>query len=173
MKAIKAMKKRLKFWSRKKKKKKINDDDKLTPFLPPPPPPCHCHLCHPHSFIQPSAPPLPSWLEVDLPPENVSASGFNSISGASGQADPVIASEEIVAETCSQPCPTLSPSFSYQQYMVVNPVVYGVPCVPPPPPPLPPPRRQRAAGFFGCVVTVGMQMIRCFFPCFRIREDVY
>ncbi|XP_059648305.1 uncharacterized protein LOC132294455 [Cornus florida] len=162
MKMIQAVKK-FKFWSRKKKKKKKRKNSHDIEY---PPPPWHCHFSyHP---VQPSAPPLPPWLDYGQSHDTILAAeisppllGFASSSQA--QLPPP---QEIVPEL--KPLdPTLSISSttsitSYQQYMVPNPA-YGMPVAPPV-------RREREAGLFGCVVDIGIHLIRCFCPCFRIRE---
>ncbi|CAK9140433.1 unnamed protein product [Ilex paraguariensis] len=153
MKMMKTMKK-LKFWSRKKKKKKTH---LITDY---PPPPCHCHcLCHP---IQPSAPPLPSWLDYELTHDTIFTPEAGSVSSLAGLSQVDFAPQDIVHEV-NPVNPTLSYcNTSYQQYMVPNPV-YGVPVVSEV-------RRERSGGIFGCVFDIGVHLIRCFCPCFRIRE---
>ena len=153
---IKAVKK-LKFWSRKKRKKKTHQ-----PYYHPlpPPPPNHC-CCSRYSSTQPSAPPLPpSWFDSDTNHETPLAPGFPEPSYPS-QTQQIY--QEIITET-SQIYPTLPErSSSYQQYMVPNPV-YGIPVA------QTAARRERSAGVFGCVVDFGIHLMRCFFPCYRIRE---
>lgn len=173
MKMLKAVKK-LKFWSRKKRKKKTQEQE---PYYPYPPRPCHCcQYSSCYSSTQPSAPPLPPWLE---PEHEQTTQHHHAIPAA---AAPLVhqpsqfqfqlpPQEEIVLETTTTPLyhPTVpvpaateSNYSSYQQYMVPNPV-YGMPVVQTP-------RRERRAGFFGCLVSFGIQLIRCFCPCFHIRE---
>ncbi|KAF3439316.1 hypothetical protein FNV43_RR17593 [Rhamnella rubrinervis] len=149
---IKAVKK-LKFWSRKKRKKKTHQ-----PYHHPlPPPPSHC-CCSCYSSTQPSAPPLPpSWFVSDINHESPLEPGFPEPSYPT-QTQQIY--QEIVSET-SQILPERTTS--YQQYMVPNPV-YGVPVA------QTAARRERSAGVFGCVVDFGIQLMRCFFPCYRIQE---
>uniref|UniRef100_A0A7C8Z0W0 Uncharacterized protein n=1 Tax=Opuntia streptacantha TaxID=393608 RepID=A0A7C8Z0W0_OPUST len=173
MKLMKAMKK-LKFWSKKNKRKTKRSnyyhDPNLyyqpshypLPLPPPQPPPAggasSCHFCRP---VEPSAPPLPPWLE-----EGVSGCNWVDPYPAPSQLvrDQCISvSQEIVIKTTSelQPCPD-SNSSSYQQYMSPNPV-YELAVAP---------SREKSAsgGLFGCGVRVGACLIRCFFPCFHISE---
>ncbi|KAA8545415.1 hypothetical protein F0562_020199 [Nyssa sinensis] len=155
MKMIKAVKK-LKFWSRKKKKKNHFIEHPHPP-QPPPPPPCyfHCHCSCPP--FQPSAPPLPSWLDYENTHDSISAAEVGPVSGDQAQ----FHSQEIVPDLTSL-YPTLPVSTSYQQYMVPDPV-YGMPVAPAI-------KRERAGGFFGCIINIGVNLIRCFCPCFRVRE---
>ncbi|CAK7357203.1 unnamed protein product [Dovyalis caffra] len=155
---IKAARKLKKLWPRKKKRKKTHQYQE--PYYYHPPSSCHYCCSYPTALAQPSAPPLPPWLEPELTYEAISAPGIGV------QPLPELAypsqiqapSQEIVEETAPM-YPALS---SYQQYLVPNPV-YGVPVeqklV-----------REKSAGFFGCVVNFGINIIRCFCPCFRIRE---
>ena len=154
MKMMKAVKK-LKFWSRKKRKKKTQE-----PYYPPPPPPCHCyHSCY---STQPSAPPLPPWLEPEQT-HLVPDISYPSQTQLPPQPREIIDVLETSPMYPTLPAPTASiSSSSYQQYMVPNPV-YGMPVVETA-------RRERRAGFFGCVVNFGVHLIRCFCPCFSIRE---
>ncbi|KAK3018479.1 hypothetical protein RJ639_003564 [Escallonia herrerae] len=170
MKVLKTMKK-LKFWSRKKKKKKINVIDHHLPST------CHpCSQYQRHS-VQPSAPPLPSWLDYAQTHDSIFRaevcasvfSGFASSSQAQfsyapeDQAQFAYAPEDTVPEL-SPVHSTLpvSTGCSYQQYMVPNPV-YGMPV-------LPPATRERSAGIFGRAVKFCVHLIRCFCPCFRIEK---
>lgn len=170
MKVIKAMKK-LKFWSRKKKTKK-------KPFFTQQqqPPESSCHYYHHHHChyypVEPSAPPLPSWLDYNRTQETISgtdhfASPTTSAMGGSSRAP--FTTEDERAPFSSQDSSTLQEEINgkntttYQQYMVENPV-YGVPALPPQA------RGERDAGAFGCVFSFGAHLFRCFFPCFHIRE---
>ncbi|XP_010265473.1 PREDICTED: uncharacterized protein LOC104603195 isoform X2 [Nelumbo nucifera] len=71
---IKALKK-LKVWSRNKKKKR-----KTHALQPSPPPALHCSCCY--CSNQPSAPPLPSWVDFDQTQEPASVSGLWPPSGS-------------------------------------------------------------------------------------------
>ncbi|KAK2987007.1 hypothetical protein RJ640_024905 [Escallonia rubra] len=160
MKVMKTMKK-LKFWSRKKKKKKINVTDHHLPSTS-----HHCSQCQHHS-VQPSAPPLPSWLDYEQTHDTifraeVCASVFSGFASSS-QAQFSYAPEDAVPEL-SPVHSTLpvSTGCSYQQYMVPNPV-YGMPV-------LPPATRERSAGIFGRAVKFCVHLIRCFCSCFRIEK---
>ncbi|KAJ9159096.1 hypothetical protein P3X46_024627 [Hevea brasiliensis] len=155
---IKAVKKLKKFWPRKKRRKKTHQEPYYLP-----PPPCHC-CCSYSTPVQPSAPPLPPWLVPDQTNETITAPGVQHLPEVGYQGQIRLPSQEIVVET-NPACPTLpieTTQLSYQQYTVPNPV-YGVPVVQTP-------RRERSAGFFGCVISFGVNLIRCFCPCFRIRE---
>ncbi|KAF5731796.1 hypothetical protein HS088_TW18G00481 [Tripterygium wilfordii] len=150
--------KKLKFWSKKKRKKRRKTQDE--PYYYPPSTSFH-HCCCPHSSssTQPSAPPLPSWLEPLAPPPLFPEVAY------SGQAR--LSSQEIASETNyhreSATDADAANLQSYQQYLVPNPV-YGVPAV------VHRPRRERSAGFFGCIVEFGVNVVRCFCPCFRLQE---
>ncbi|KAL7237898.1 hypothetical protein ACSBR2_004073 [Camellia fascicularis] len=161
MKFAKAMKK-LKFWSRKNKKKKKTTTHITNHHHPPPPLPPPCHHCHSWlpAPVQPSAPPLPPWFEYDQTHNSFSASAI-------GSSQTEFTQQEIVPElnsmySTSTVVPVGNGNTSYQQYMVPNPV-YGVPVVPAA-------RKEKATGFFGCVFNIGRHLIRCFCPCFHIRE---
>lgn len=151
---MKAVKK-LKFWSRKKKKKKNHQ-----PYYPPPPPPCY-HCCGCSSSTEPSAPPLPPWLEAEqnygtflLQPTLEPAPELTYPS-------PVHAPSR---ESVVEPNP-VERSSSYQQYMVPEPV-YGIPITQTA-------TRERSGELFGCVFSFGAHLFRCLFPCFHIREQVW
>lgn len=145
--------KRLKFWSKKKRKRKAYHP---LPYYPPPPPPpsrpapappppllppiIH-HWCSSCSRAEPSAPPLPpSWYAPDE------------------GGDALLAAE---------PAEPAAPEFdvSYQQYLVENPV-YGIPVSTQ----IAEPKTERSGGLFGCVLNFGMHFVRCFFPCYSIKE---
>ncbi|XP_023736061.1 uncharacterized protein LOC111883967 [Lactuca sativa] len=164
MKVMKTLK-TLKFWSRKKKKKKITNLHHQSP-----PPCCCCH--HP---VQPSAPPLPTWIDYEEQTYNqhlleyeVNFSEFSGLP-VSYQAhiDP---QEDSIGNVPPEPVnPPLSSESSgggigcsYQQYLVENPV-NGVPV-------LQSRKTERSAGGVGCVFNIGAHLFRCFFPCFRIRD---
>ncbi|KAI3707805.1 hypothetical protein L2E82_36647 [Cichorium intybus] len=167
MKVMKTLK-TLKFWSKKKKKKKINNIHHHSS-----PPCCFCH--HP---VQPSAPPLPTWLDYEEQTYNQhlleSEVLFSEFSGLpisyQAQIDPqedAIGIDNVSPESGVVNPPLLSESggetgCSYQQYVVENPV-YGVPV-------LQSSKTERSAGGVGCVLNIGAHLFRCFFPCFRIRE---
>ncbi|KAL8264931.1 hypothetical protein R6Q59_023061 [Mikania micrantha] len=156
--------KTLKFWSKKKKKKRINNIHHH------PPPPCCCnHHGGSHSF-QPSAPPLPSWLDYDdqIYSQHLLASevNFSESSGlpVSYQAQ-FDEQEHDINPSSSSVSGDVETGGSYQQYMVENPV-YGVPV-------LPARKTVRSAGAFGCVFNVGAHLFRCFFPCYQIKDAQY
>ncbi|XVE91015.1 hypothetical protein DITRI_Ditri20bG0122100 [Diplodiscus trichospermus] len=162
MKMFKAMNK-FKFWSRKTRKRKNSSRS----------PPYHCHCCYSCSSVQPSAPPLPSWLLLELtqdaaapiPVPDHQAEPFPELSYTTDQ--PHYPSQDMVSGPmfpASVPAPALALAASYQQYMVPDPV-YGLPVVQTA-------RRERSAGFFGCVIDLGFHLIRCFCPCFHINEEV-
>lgn len=153
MKVMKAMKK-LKFWTRKKRKKKTYFlANPPPPSRPPPPPPLHCSChwqCHHH--VQPSAPPLPEWLNYEQSHEALLISEVNaSFSGSynSSEAQFVPQQEDNDSEICCE-YPT-----SYQQYTIPNPV-YGIPAVHES-------GKERAGGVFGCVFNI----LGCIFQCFK------
>lgn len=156
---IKAVKKLKKLWPKKKRRKKTHQEPH---YLPPPPCPCCCSYSSP---VQPSAPPLPPWLVPDQTNETVTAPGVQQyFPEVSYQSRIQFQSQEIIVET-NPICPTLpieTTPLTYQQYTVPNPV-YGVPVVETP-------RRESSGGFFGCIISYGVDLIRCFCPCFRIRE---
>lgn len=153
---IKAAKKLKKFWPRKKKRKKTLQYHE--PYYHHPPSSCHCCCSYPTAPTQPSAPPLPPWLEPELTYEAVSAPGLQSLPELAHPSQIQVPSQEIVMET-TPIYPTLP---SYQQYLVPNPV-YGVPVEQKP-------RREKSTGFFGCFVNFCANLISCFCPCFRIQE---
>ncbi|KAI3448377.1 hypothetical protein Pfo_005042 [Paulownia fortunei] len=167
MKVIKAMKK-LKFWSRKKRKKKLLiTESPPPPSRPPPPPPPPYYPVHSHyEPLLPSAPPLPPWLEYDLQfQEMLSTSEDNSASASldnSTSKSHFSPPEPNAPETCP---PEFQANTSYQKYMVPNPV-YDTPAVPQLK------TLERGGGAFGCVVSFGVHLVRCVFPCFHIREVV-
>ncbi|XP_077236770.1 homeobox protein [Tasmannia lanceolata] len=157
-KMIRALKK-LKVWSRKKKKRKINTLQ----------PPTTSHCCSCSKYTQPSAPPLPSWLDFEQPQETFSRSDPTCEAFSVPPFDPSkvrtqVSSSEIISEITPlyTPVATLPVSISYQQYLAPAPV-YGVPI-------MPVIRQERAAGLFGCVASVGTTLMRCFCPCFRLRS---
>ncbi|XP_058113787.1 uncharacterized protein LOC131256765 [Magnolia sinica] len=165
---IKAFKK-LKIWHRKKKKKKYYS-------LPQPPPTPHCCSCS--AKLQPTAPPLPPWIEIDQPQE--ADSPFVPIYGSfpsqqqalfqpsdamvgsfpSDQQALFQPSDAIASEIYAPPVQPVTPS--YQQYLAPRPV-YGVPV-------MPVASTEKSAGLFGCVVSIGTFLIRCLCPCFRFRN---
>ncbi|KAJ0009970.1 hypothetical protein Pint_33091 [Pistacia integerrima] len=153
---MKVMKK-LKFWSRKKRKKEHSYDyDQHQPYYCPH---YHQYYCScTSSTPQPSAPPLPPWLESD------ETECYESYDYVPSQTQ-LEYSEEDVEET-SPICPELKnseSSESYQQYLAPNPA-YGLPVT------AESGRRERRSGFFGCAAGFGFDLFRCFFPCFHIRE---
>ncbi|OWM79303.1 uncharacterized protein LOC116193954 [Punica granatum] len=159
-KLMKAAVKRLKkLWPPKKKRKRLSSDwydehhRHCLDLTPPPPPLLHyrrfsCSSSSPST--QPSAPPLPSWLEPDDTGYAVPELTFQDESGSG------VAESNVVV--------------SYHQYMAPEPA-YGVPLLPAAD------RRERlgsgsgsGGGFFGCLAKFGINVIRCFCPCFHIRE---
>lgn len=156
---IKAMKK-LKLWSRKKRKKKTHQlppPHYPPPNYPPPPPPLpsyhHC-FCTCSPSTEPSAPPLPAWLE---PQQNYGTFLAPNV-------EPI---PEVTYQTQAHQVPpheiTMEPK-SYQQYAVSEPV-YGIPINQ-----TEAKRSERSRGLFGCVFSFGAHLFRCLFPCFHIRE---
>ncbi|WCJ18696.1 hypothetical protein M5689_001025 [Euphorbia peplus] len=140
---IRAAKKLKKLWPKRKRiKRPFPDSFYYIPPPPPltPPPSCQHCCCHSHSNspIQPSAPPLPPWLETI------------EHKFTRNESEP----EEIAEEADNYPA-----LLSYQQYTVTAPV-YGVPFVGQP---QQSPTRETRAAFFG-------HFIRCFCPCFYIRQ---
>lgn len=177
MKMIKAMKK-LKFWSRKKK---VKTKKKQPFFTEQQSSESSCHYYHHHRChyypVEPSAPPLPSWLDYN-PTQETTIKGTDHFAStttttttspmASLSRAPFITEEESVPGlvSSSQEEEINGKNTSYQQYVVENPI-YGVPALP----------TQvisgRDTGAFGCVFSFGTHLLRCFFPCFRIKEDSY
>ncbi|KAJ9174846.1 hypothetical protein P3X46_013447 [Hevea brasiliensis] len=114
------------------------------------PPPCHC-CCSYSSPVQPSAPPLSPWLVQDQTNE------------VGCQCHTRFSSQEVGKANHFYPSSaTETTPLTYQQYTVPNPV-YGMPVVQTP-------RRERLAGFYGFAISFGVNVIRCFCPCFGIRE---
>ncbi|XP_042477540.1 uncharacterized protein LOC122058897 [Macadamia integrifolia] len=151
---MKALKK-LKVWSKKKKRRKSH-------VYQPPPATSHCCSC---SYTPASAPPLPSWLDFDQIQDAGSVSAvFQPCDIDPITPQPQFSSTQTVSETTPlyAPLPVGTSSSSYQQYMVQTPV-YGVPVVPEH-------QTEKTAGLFGCVVSIGTYLIRCFFPCFQFRR---
>lgn len=151
--------KKLKFWSRKKRKRKS---------LAPQPSHCYCHCSHstssyqcsyPYSPLQPSAPPLPPWLQAELTQdefptsEQVEAVPFPEFSHPTDQVQDIESDPMIPAAAVP----------SYQQYMVSNPA-YGLPVV------QQTGIRERSGGYFGCIIDISLHLIRCLCPCVHIRE---
>ncbi|OMO95513.1 hypothetical protein CCACVL1_05385 [Corchorus capsularis] len=166
MKMFKAVKK-LKFWSRKKRKRKSLEPPPSYPVSSPYYQYHHCYYSY--SSLQPSAPPLPPWLQEELtqdavpPPDQADEPlSEQEVSYPSLVQFPTEDNSDVVSETESQ---------SYQQYMVPNPV-YGVPVVVQQQKQEAISRRERSTGFFGCVIEFGVSLFRCFCPCFRIRDEV-
>ncbi|KAL4332372.1 hypothetical protein GQ457_07G033450 [Hibiscus cannabinus] len=167
MKLLKAVKK-LKFWSKKKKKRKSLAPQPSFSFTPP-----HSHSCYSSSSVhsshyyyqcsysvQPSAPPLPPWLQAELTQdESPTPEQAEPFPEFSYQTDQVQHSTQDIE---SGPMLTAAAP-SYQQYMDPNPV-YGLPLV------QETGRRERSGGFFGCVIDFSLHLIRCFCPCFHISE---
>ncbi|XP_009771438.2 uncharacterized protein [Nicotiana sylvestris] len=163
MKLTKAMKK-LKFWSRKKKKKRAP----LLEQPPSPPPPLlSCYYQCPYNYpIQPSAPPLPPWFEYEqqqlhdsiFTTEQGSTSTSANLNQTHGTNSQHSNNVSEINQPKATPSDNISTSTLPQQYMVPN-QVYGVPVTTEA-------RTERAGGAFGCVIN----LFRCFFPCFHIRE---
>ncbi|XP_008218648.2 PREDICTED: uncharacterized protein LOC103318957 [Prunus mume] len=175
-KMIKAVKK-LKFWSRKKRKKKTHHHQ---PYYPPPPPtrPAplppgprhHCCSCSSSTYsTQPSAPPLPPWLDAEYTHEALFAPLVQPAPEFGYQADPRQQEPTMKTNAGSGTTSIYPTSSSYQQYMVPDPV-YGVPVAQTTRATTT--ERSAAAGVFGCVVDFGIRFFRCFCPCFHIREVV-
>ncbi|KAK8641626.1 hypothetical protein V6N13_011014 [Hibiscus sabdariffa] len=131
MKLLKAVKK-LKFWSKKKKKRKSLAPQPSFSFTP-----SHSHSCYSSSSVhsshyyqcsysvQPSAPPLPPWLQAELTQdESPTPEQAEPFPEFSYQADQVQHSTQDIE---SGPMLTAAAP-SYQQYMDPNPV-YGLPLV--------------------------------------------
>ncbi|KAJ4950918.1 hypothetical protein NE237_027750 [Protea cynaroides] len=147
---MKALKK-LKVWSRKKKRRKSH-------VYQPPPSTSYCCSC---SSTQPSAPPQPSWHEFETQEATSVSVVFQPCDFDRTRPQPQFSSPQTVSETTPLYAPSpVSPS--YQQYMVQSPV-YGVPVESEH-------QTERAAGLFGCVMSIGPHLIRCFCPCFQFRR---
>ncbi|KAG8364034.1 hypothetical protein BUALT_Bualt19G0084200 [Buddleja alternifolia] len=126
------------------------------PSRPPPPPPYYT-VHHHYEPVQPSAPPLPPWLEYDHQFQEMllksneansssSASVDDSISRSPEINSPDIRCTEFQAETSS-----------YQQYMVQDPV-YDTTIVPELV------KLEKNDGALGCVIGFGVHLVRCVFP---------
>ncbi|PWA68077.1 hypothetical protein CTI12_AA312410 [Artemisia annua] len=175
MKVIKTIK-NLKFWSKKKKKKKINNNNVNHNSQTQ----CSCHHNHDgYQSFQPSAPPLPLWLDYEEQTytQHLLASDLNlnisprlpiSYQAQNLQEDDdtsnAAVDTDVVVNTAlaSGSGDVDQIGCSYQQYMVEKPV-YEVPV-------LRSREVERSAGYVGCVFNVGAHLFRCFFPCFRIRD---
>ncbi|KAJ0800722.1 hypothetical protein HanPI659440_Chr03g0106851 [Helianthus annuus] len=144
MKVMKHLKS-LKFWSKKKKKKRITTIHHHSP------PPCCCSPA-----FQPSAPPLPSWLDYEQ------QTYTQHLLTADVKFSVLPKEHDISNVNPSSSSGDVETGCSYQQYMVKNPV-YGVPV-------LQSTETERSAGALGCVFNIGAHLFRCFFPCFRIRD---
>lgn len=147
MKVMKAIKK-LKFWSRKKRKRKQASPSQAHQ--------CSCEYSSPVSAIEPTAPPLPLWFDEfqSLCAPETSTIPWNT-QLLHGQ------QEETIVETSplshvSDPCIYQS----YQQYMVPNPTC-GVPNI------VDAAATKRSLGIFGGVIELSLNVVHCFFPCFR------
>ncbi|MFS7919270.1 hypothetical protein Hanom_Chr03g00210771 [Helianthus anomalus] len=144
MKVMKHLKS-LKFWSKKKKKKRITTIHHHSP------PPCCCSPA-----FQPSAPPLPSWLDYEQ------QTYTQHLLTADVKFSALPKEHDISNANPSSSSGDVESGGSYQQYMVENPV-YGAPV-------LQSTETERSAGAVGCVFNIGAHLFRCFFPCFRIRD---
>ncbi|KAE8700795.1 hypothetical protein F3Y22_tig00110556pilonHSYRG00770 [Hibiscus syriacus] len=150
---------KLEFWSKKRKSIAPRPSSSFAPS--------YCHSCYSsasvHSFhyyqssylsssMQPSAPPLPPWLQDEFPtPEKVEP--FPEFSSPAQHP-----TQDIESDLMFTPA-----SPSCQQYMDPNPV-YGLPLV-----------QQKVeeryqVGFNGCVTDFSLHLFRCLCPCFHIRE---
>lgn len=147
VKSVKRLKKKL--WSPKKRSKKPPSSDWTDqhPYAYLDPAPflhrrCSCSAPSPSYQYQPSAPPLPPWLEEEQ---------------AHYASPGPIVHEETGSRIAAE---------SHRQYAVPEPV-YGVPVLT-----AVEDRRERSGsgGFFGCLSGFGINVIRCFFPCFHIKE---
>ncbi|CAN1243452.1 hypothetical protein LINPERPRIM_LOCUS5690 [Linum perenne] len=154
---FKAMKKLKKFWARKKKKKKPygyftsssyhSSSSYSSYYIPPPTPP------------QPSAPPLPPWLETSpLLQAHPDLSYYPTHAQEQTPTNLVIDN----ATTAAAGSSSSSSSTSYQQYMDPLPAAYGIPVVQQ--------REESAADFYTLFVKFGANLFGCFLPCFRIQE---
>lgn len=153
---IKALKK-LKNWSRKKKRRRSSI------FQPPSSPPCcSCGAPPTPPPLQPTAPPLPPWLDFDFKQDT--ASGSASVSAFPTQHQFQPQSPDIASEITPLyvPQPLTIPT-SYQQYLAPTPV-YGVPVTPVS-------SARRAGGLFGCVASAGSYLIRCLCPCIQFHHQ--
>ncbi|KAK4258679.1 hypothetical protein QN277_005102 [Acacia crassicarpa] len=160
---MKAMKK-LKFWSRKKNKRKNYlpyCPPPPTPY-PPPPPPCR-HYCACSSPAEPSAPPLPPWLEVERNHGTfLQPSFYPAPEVVTFPSQAQVHAQEIVEEPNKPVFQNMQRSSSYQQYMFPE-HVYGITISQAA-------KKERSGGLFGCVFSFGTHLFRCLFPCFHIRE---
>ncbi|EXB80400.1 hypothetical protein L484_010969 [Morus notabilis] len=149
--------KRLKIWSRKKRKKKAYN---YLPYYPPPPPPSrpppppplpqiNHHSCCSCSRAEPSAPPLPQSLWITSEEEAILAAQV--VQPAAPEFDYAAMPDDEISNS------------SYQQYMVPDPV-YGIPVS------TRNAKTERSGGLFGCVLDFGIHLIRCFIPCYLIKE---
>lgn len=169
--------KKLKFWSNKKRKKKyFYDYQKLpqcnfepyayqpptpTASSPPPsrlPPPrpqplelCQCHFCQP---VEPSAPPLPPWLE---PTSDWTRPPVNSINSEDeGDNHFISISQEIVIKAS-----TVYSNTDTSNHLIENSDIVANDI-----------REETLSDTtqqFGCVVKLG-GLLRCLFPCFHISD---
>ncbi|KAJ8617153.1 hypothetical protein MRB53_013339 [Persea americana] len=121
---IKALRKIKNWSSRKKKRRKSNI------FQPPSYPHCcSCGTPPPLPPLQPTAPPLPSWLDFDYQQDEASGSVPASTFPTQHQFEllsPEITSSESTPLYVPQPLPMAT---SYQQYLAPAPV-YGMPVTP-------------------------------------------
>ncbi|KAK9928851.1 hypothetical protein M0R45_025970 [Rubus argutus] len=168
---IKAVKK-LKLWSRKKRKRRPHPPP--PPYDPPPPPPARhqCHCCCSYtassSTTQPSAPPLPPWMDYTEPTHEIETLPVPELRHPAPELAYHPLPVPVQQESTSALNLNTSQTSSYQQYMVPIPdPVHGVPVAQ-----APTAARERSAGFFGCVVDFGTHLFHCLFPCFHIREVI-
>ncbi|GAA0147319.1 hypothetical protein LIER_07049 [Lithospermum erythrorhizon] len=155
MKIMKAVKK-LKFWSRKKNKRQIHSLKAVE--AEPSRPALHYH--YHYRPVQPSAPPLPSWMDYEDQPEMEIAPEIGVVSGLASLIDSRCELLNSVPEA-NQSHSAVMECNSYQQYMVPNPVYVPI---------VPEVQRERAGRAFACAINIGAYLIRCFFPCFHVRE---
>ena len=161
--------KKLKMWPRKRRRKKIQESyySLPPPYPPPPPPQPPCHYYYPCSAsTEPSAPPLPSWLEAEQNYGTFVEASTHSIPEVAYTSQAQHSTQEITTDNSSliSNLPASIGNSSYQQYMVREPV-YGVPLIQTA-------RTERSNWIFGCLFNFGVHVFRCLFPCFHIREVV-
>ncbi|XXG58295.1 hypothetical protein AAC387_Pa04g0640 [Persea americana] len=159
---IKALRKIKNWSSRKKKRRKSNI------FQPPSYPHCcSCGTPPPLPPLQPTAPPLPSWLDFDYQQDEASGSVPPSTFPTQHQFEllsPEITSSEITPLYVPQPLPMAT---SYQQYLAPAPV-YGMPVTPS----TPVNSTRRGSGFCGWIASVLSRLIRCLCPCIQFHQNL-
>ncbi|KAK4762097.1 hypothetical protein SAY87_029981 [Trapa incisa] len=127
---------------------------------------CSCSAPSPTSYqYEPSAPPLPPWLESEQQILLQYAPSDTIVQEDSGSSRTLGTADSGSSRTLGT-----ADSNQYQLHTAPEDPVYAAPeavILP-----APSDRRERSGrgGFLGCLSGLGINAIRCFFPCFHIKE---